>query len=96
MCLRNINYQEDYRTGYDDFLRDFLRPALQEAREYWRAVGFLSSSALEALGAPLGQFVKNEGSIRLVTSVQLSEQDIKASKRALAKNSCPKNGYYKS
>jgi superfamily II DNA or RNA helicase/HKD family nuclease len=78
LSLRDLRYKEDYRTGYDDFLQEFLRPALEEARAYWRAVGFFSSSSLEAFGTPLGQFVKNGGSIRLVTSVQLSEQDIKA------------------
>ena len=49
-----------------------------EAKNYWRAVGYFSSSALESLGAPLGDFIRNGGHIRLITSVQLSEADIKA------------------
>ena len=53
-------------------------PALREAREYWRAVGYFSSSSLEAFGAPLGEFLKNQGRIRLVTSVELSEADLRA------------------
>ena len=78
MSLRSLNYQEDYRTGYDDILNDFLRPTLAEARHYWRAVGYFSSSALELLGTPLGEFIKDGGDIRLVTSVELSEGDLKA------------------
>lgn len=74
-------YREDYRTGYDDILDDFLRPALRAATNYWRAVGYFSSSSLEAFGAPLGEFVRNGGSIRLVTSVELSEADLQAIKR---------------
>jgi superfamily II DNA or RNA helicase len=78
MSLRDIRYQEDYRTGYDDLVRDFFRPSLREARKYWRAVGYFSSSALESFGAPLGEFILNDGQIRLVTSVQLSEADLRA------------------
>lgn len=76
MSLCDLQYQEDYRTGYDDILNDFLRPALRESREYWRAVGYFSSSALESLGTPLGEFIKGGGTIRLVTSVELSEADL--------------------
>ena len=78
MSLRDIQYQEDYRSGYDNILRDFFRRSLREAQLYWRAVGYFSSSALEAFGAPLGDFIRNGGHIRLVTSVELSEADLRA------------------
>lgn len=78
MSLLDVLYREDYRSGYDDIVEDFFRPSLREAREYWRAVGYFSSSALEAFGAPLGEFVASDGRIRLVTSVELSEADLKA------------------
>ena len=78
MGLRDIGYKEDYRSGYDDIVADIYRPSLEVATEYWRAVGYFSSSALEAFGAPLGAFIKKGGSIRLVTSVELSERDLQA------------------
>ena len=78
MSLRDIQYQEDYRSGYDNIVEDFFRPSLCEARLYWRAVGYFSSSAFEAFGAPLGDFIKNGGEIKLVTSVELSERDLRA------------------
>ena len=78
MSLRDIDYQEDYRSGYDDIVDDFLRPCLAQAREYWRAVGYFSSSALESFGAPLGEFIRNRGNIRLITSVELSHSDLEA------------------
>ena len=78
MSLRDIQYQEDYRSGYDNMLGNFFRPSLCEAQLYWRAVGYFSSSSLEAFGAPLGDFIKNGGHIRLVTSVELSEADLRA------------------
>lgn len=78
--LRDIHFQEDYRSGTDNLLEDFFKPALRVSKEYWRAVGYFSSSALEAFGSPLGEFVKNGGRIRLVTSVELDEEDIEAIK----------------
>lgn len=78
MSLKDITYKEDYRSGYDNIVEDFFRPSLLEARLYWRAVGYFSSSALEAFGAPLGDFLKCDGHIRLVTSVELSEGDLRA------------------
>lgn len=78
MSIRDIQYKEDYRSGYDDLVEDFFQPSLREAQVYWRAVGYFSSSSLEAFGTPLGEFIKNGGRIRLVTSVELSEADLRA------------------
>ena len=78
MSLRNIKYKEDYRSGYDNFVQDFFAPSLRESKSYWRAVGYFSSSSLEAFGAPLGEFIRSGGEIKLVTSVELSEADIRA------------------
>ena len=85
MGLRDLTFEEDYRSGHNDILNEFFRPALREAKEYWRAVGYFSSSAFEAFGAPLGEFVINGGRIRLVTSVELSEEDIAAIERGANK-----------
>ena len=78
MSLSDIHYQTDYRSGYDNIVDDFFRPSLREAKKYWRAVGYFSSSALESFGSPLGEFIKNGGTIRLVTSVELSSADLEA------------------
>jgi|GEM_PF-110977 len=73
-----FNFKTEYRTGYDDLVKDFYYPALAGADEYWRAVGFFSSSSLEAVGRPLGEFVGRGGRMRLITSVELSQQDYDA------------------
>ena len=78
MGLRDVEYKEDYRSGYDNIVIDLFHPSLAQAREYWRAVGYFSSSALESFGAPLGAFIKHGGRIRLVTSVELSQPDLEA------------------
>lgn len=78
MSLKGVVYKEDYRSGYDDLVEEFFRPSLETAKLYWRAAGYFSSSSLEAFGAPLGTFLRNGGTIRLVTSVELSEGDLRA------------------
>ncbi|MCY3989270.1 MAG: DEAD/DEAH box helicase family protein [Gammaproteobacteria bacterium] len=85
MGLQDVRYQEEYRSGHDNLVSQFFRPSLREAREYWRAVGYFSSSAFESFGTPLGEFAANGGSIRLVTSVELSEADLQAIKAGMAK-----------
>lgn len=76
MALRDISFQDDYRSGARTLVEQFFRPALSESTEYWRAVGYFSSSSLELFGAPLGDFLRNDGNIRLITSVELQPDDI--------------------
>ena len=85
MNLKEVGYKEDYRSGYDDIVAELIKPSLQHASAYWRAAGYFSSSALEAFGAPLGEFVKHNGSIRLVTSVELSQSDLEAIEKGASK-----------
>lgn len=85
MGLREIQYKEDYRSGPDDIVEDLIRPSLRQADAYWRAVGYFSSSALEVFGKSLGTFVQRGGTIRLVTSVELSQSDLEAIERGVSK-----------
>lgn len=83
--LRELSLLDEYRTGTVDVVRGLYEPALRESTEYLRAVGFFSSSALEALGAPLGTFVASGGRMRLVTSVRLSAADVAAIEAGLSR-----------
>lgn len=85
MRLREVHYKEDYRSGYDDIVADLIQPSLQISSAYWRAVGYFSSSALEAFGEPLGAFIQRGGSIRLVTSIELSQADLEAIEDGISK-----------
>lgn len=76
MGLRDIALEDDYRSGARTLVDQFFRPALGQANNYWRAVGYFSSSALELFGAPLGEFLRKDGHIRLVTSVELRPDDM--------------------
>lgn len=75
-----LGIQDEYRSGRNDVLAEFLRPALSCATRYWRSVGYFSSSAFEAIGAPVSSFVRHGGRMRLITSVELREKDYEAMK----------------
>lgn len=83
MGLRDFKFRHEYRSGSDDLIRDLYHPALQRASNYWRAVGFFSSTAFEAIGAPLGELITRGGKMRLITSVCLEEEDVAAISRGL-------------
>ncbi|KWV59183.1 hypothetical protein AS026_29210 [Rhizobium altiplani] len=76
MALRDIAFEDDYRSGARTLVDHFFRPALGESTNYWRAVGYFSSSSLELFGAPLGEFLRKDGRIRLITSVELRPEDM--------------------
>src|SRR5690554_6339536 len=85
MGVTEIEYQEDYRSGYDDLVADFFLPSLAQSKVYWRAVGYFSSTALESFGAPLGDYIRRGGHIRLITSVELSNKDLETIERGVPK-----------
>lgn len=85
MFLHEINFKTEYRSGIDNLIQDFYVPALACCKQYWRAVGFFSSSAFEAIGKPLMEFAQSGGEIRLITSVYLEEKDLQAIKQGLEK-----------
>ena len=61
-----------------DIVDEFYIPLLSRAKKYDRAVGFFSSSVLIELSRGLINLVKNNGKMRLITSPNLQEADIKA------------------
>jgi superfamily II DNA or RNA helicase/HKD family nuclease len=85
MRLRETNFKTEYRSGTDNLVRDFYVPALALCTQYWRAVGFFSSSAFEAVGEQLVDFAQSGGEMRLVTSVHLEDEDASAIEKGLEK-----------
>ena len=78
MSLREVSLKNEYRSLLDNVARDFYVPLLKEAVSYKRAVGFFSSSALVEITKGIGGLVKNGGTIQLVASPYLSEDDVAA------------------
>ena len=78
MSLKEVALKNEYRSLLDNVVRDFYVPLLKEAVSYKRAVGFFSSSALAEIAKGIGGLVKNGGTIQLVASPYLSEEDVAA------------------
>ncbi len=78
MELKDVEIKNEYRSLLDKVARDFYIPLLQHATSYKRAVGFFSSSILVEISKGISALVKNGGSIQLVASPYLSDDDIEA------------------
>ena len=78
MSFQDLELKPEYRSKLDNVIRDFYIPVLKRAVMYKRAVGFFSSSALLSLTAGICGLVENGGSIQLIASPRLSQEDIDA------------------
>lgn len=65
-----------YRSKKDNLEEDFFIPLLKESVVYDRGTGYFSLNALSSLSKGVIPFVKKGGTIRIVTSVELSEEDV--------------------
>ena len=77
MSLKEVNIKIKYDSDEDDLLNDFYIPILSQANEYYRLSGFFNSSSLAVSACGLENFIKNNGKMKLVTSVIFSENDLK-------------------
>lgn len=84
MSLADLQLKSRYRTGRDDLVRDFYIPVLSAAIHYRRAVGYFSSGALALAAQGLNRLIERDGSVQLIASPQLSDDDLAALQRGLA------------
>ena len=78
MSFLELNLKTEYRSRRDDVIKDFYNPVLTQAVLYKRAVGFFSSSALVAMSEGICGLIKNGGSIQMIASPRLSQEDLEA------------------
>lgn len=83
MNFTDIEIREEYRSLQDDIVGEFYIPLLLCAKKYQRAVGFFSSSALIEISDGISGLVKNGGTIELVASPKLSEDDVIAIEKGI-------------
>jgi len=81
VSLRDENIKNEYRSLIDNVVSDFYIPLLKKAVLYKRAVGFFSSTALVEISKGLTGLIANGGTVQLVASPYLSEEDVKAMKK---------------
>lgn len=78
MRLCDIDVKSEYRSLLDNVAKDFYIPLLSCAKTYKRAVGFFSSSVLIEISKGISALAQNGGTIQLVASPYLSDQDVDA------------------
>ena len=76
--FKDLRLKSAYDSDEDDVLGDFYIPALAKSVRYDRLAGFFSSSTLAAAAKGMADFIENDGKMRLVTSVEISEEDKRA------------------
>lgn len=81
VSLRDVEIKNEYRSLIDDVVKDFYIPLLKRAVSYKRAVGFFSSTALIEISKGLAGLVENGGTIQLIASPYLSDDDVAAIKK---------------
>ena len=75
--LAALSLSAEYRSS-DNPLEEFYVPALRQATQYDRAAGYFDSKSLQFAAAGLSGLISNGGTMRLLTSPRLSEEDIEA------------------
>lgn len=77
MSLKDIDFKDTYWSGENNLINEFYIPCLKNSKEYCRAVGYFNSSILCYISNGLYPFIQNGGKMRIICSVNLSEQDEK-------------------
>ena len=78
MSLQDLEIKQSYRSGTDDIPKAFYIPLLGQAVLYRRAVGFFSSTVLSKIYTGIAALANKGGTIQLVASPKLSEEDASA------------------
>lgn len=81
--LSQLNIKRCYRTKRDDVTNRLLIPALSNGIQYDRGTGYFSIDALIELSSGIISYIKNGGTIRIVTSVDLDMKDMEIIKNGI-------------
>lgn len=74
--LRSLQLSDCYRSDKEDVVQNFFVPAFTVASSYSRAVGYFTSTSLALYARGLTTFAARGGSMRLIASPHLDEEDI--------------------
>lgn len=76
MSFKSLDIKASYESGVGDIVQDFYEPILTEAVLYDRISGFFTSTSLAVAARGMCNFIKNGGTMRLITSPILSSDDV--------------------
>ena len=86
MGFKQLSLERSYIScGNNNISHAFLIPALKCTRLYRRSVGFFSSGVFQTIVDGVVTLARNGGSVQLIASPKLSEDDIAAIKAGYAK-----------
>jgi superfamily II DNA or RNA helicase len=74
--LRSLSLNDRYRSDRVDVVANFFVPAFKVASSYSRAVGYFTSTSLALYARGIEAFASRGGSMRLIASPHLNEDDI--------------------
>jgi DNA phosphorothioation system restriction enzyme len=74
--LRSLDLADRYRSDHEDVVAGFYVPALSVSVSYSRAVGYFTSTSLALFARGIREFADGGGTMRLVASPHLNEDDI--------------------
>ncbi|AXI78533.1 DEAD/DEAH box helicase family protein [Peterkaempfera bronchialis] len=74
--LRSLALSDRYRSDQEDVVANFYVPAFSVATAYSRAVGYFTSTSLALFARGIEAFAERGGTMRLVASPHLNEDDI--------------------
>jgi uncharacterized circularly permuted ATP-grasp superfamily protein len=75
MSFEDLGLKRSYDSYTSNLVEEFFNPVLSEAKVYMRAAAFFSSSSFKAMGRGLSRLLSNGGSMKLLVSVVVSEED---------------------
>src|SRR2546426_9818811 len=83
-----MNFDDfDPKIGWDsdedDILNDFYKPALLRSVKYQRLAGYFSSTTFAVAIREAIDFIQRGGIMQLVTSTDLSKQDVETIQRSM-------------
>lgn len=76
--LRQLNLKISYSSSFSDLLEDFYIPTLEVSKQYRRAAGYFSSAILSAIEIALSGFIERGGTIQIICSPRMTEEDANA------------------
>ena len=79
MNYRDFDIARSYISrGNNNIADSFLNPLLKCTKEYKRSVGFFSSGVLDTIMDGIVSLVRNGGTMKLIASPKLNEEDAHA------------------
>jgi len=74
--LRNIKFEEEYRSDRNDVVSEFFFPCLSNCIEYDRCVDFLSIRSLASLSMGFDNFISGKAKLRMITGNRFKISDL--------------------